>query len=1138
MKKIRYTCFALLIALSGYSQTTYYWVGGAGPVSFTGNSNWNTQLNGLGTPRAAAAATDVLIIDGTNIGGTVPTTGTLTATVTSTSLGQLKLTGNANVVFLRPTGGGGTGTMTVNGNIAGDDFIIDAGSTLTMSSPLADGSVVIALLATASGNISGNISLSNTAQHRITNQTAGGMVFNSGATFTTNLTPASAVYPFGSSSQSVAGSVIFLAGSNIIFNGGYSPFGNNSTFSAIDIRPGSNWYHRATNATSGFGTFAAGKAYGNLFVENGATFACDGPLYRVGNLNIMAGCTFATHTSGQTSVLGDLTVNGTYTVGAGTNSLVLGATGTQTISGTGTLNAPAITAGDKSNVVLNRDLSVGTSLSVFGKMDFTNKQVTGAGTFTARVTNTAAPLNGNLTAGGYQITGITGTMGSVNGLTITGAGIPANTTVVGSSPANATINLSQPVTTGGSNIALTFMSGTATMATAHANGMDTLTGSVVVVGTKTFQSGVNYIINGATTKPFGISTGSTNTYINAGFVEINAPVTANRGITIYDNLLVNGKLTLRPLDTVHIIAGGAITGTFGPTKYIATVANTSTGEQSLVHYDGLTAATTIPIGSAANYLPVNLSAGVSSSFTAAVFEGITSQGTVNGTPLTPTQKQTVVDAVWNINRLGGTGSAGLQLGWVTGLEGSTFTTLPDTDIGIIYNTGSSYTLPIGTGNNTTNTANASITSFGAYAVGAVPSTQPFIFNPIPVKTYGAADFNGGATSLNTTKPIIYTSSNPAVATIVGNNIHITGTGTSDITASQESDGFYPAASVTRTLTVNKATLTITADNKTKFFNEAVPPLTFSYSGFVYSETPAVLLTPVVISTTATQTSPVGFYPITVNGATAANYTIVFVNATLEIKAQTQSVIQFTAFPVKTYGNADFPIIASSNNNTTPITYVSSNTAVATIVGNNIHITGAGTANITASQAGSIGYTAAADVVRPVTVNKAPLTIRVRDTTKTQGQLNPVFTITYTGFVLGETAANLLTPVQVVTSATTTSAPGYYPLTLQGATSNNYNITYTNGRLTIYPQTGTGEQHINVYMSATNTMSVRVYTPEPRLADIVVYNMAGQPLAKKNIFMPTGFITHTIDVTKFPAGVYMVVVKGDGVDLGKSIVIVK
>src|SRR5204863_9793522 len=128
-------------------------------------------------------------------------------------------------------------------------------------------------------------------------------------------------------------------------------------------------------------------------------------------------------------------------------------------------------------------------------------------------------------------------------------------------------------------------------------------------------------------------------------------------------------------------------------------------------------------------------------------------------------------------------------------------------------------------------------------------------------------FNGGATSLNTTQPIVYTSSNPAVATIVSGNIHITGAGTSDITASQASDGFYPAASINRTLTVNKASLTIKADDKSKFELTPNPPLTITYTGFVLGETSAVLLTPPAISTTAVLNSPPGIYPITVSGAT-------------------------------------------------------------------------------------------------------------------------------------------------------------------------------------------------------------------------------------------------------------------------------
>jgi len=55
----------------------------------------------------------------------------------------------------------------------------------------------------------------------------------------------------------------------------------------------------------------------------------------------------------------------------------------------------------------------------------------------------------------------------------------------------------------------------------------------------------------------------------------------------------------------------------------------------------------------------------------------------------------------------------------------------------------------------------------------------------------------------------YSSSNPAVATIVGSNCTLKGLGTSDITARQAGNATYAPAKFTRTLTVNKGDQTIT-----------------------------------------------------------------------------------------------------------------------------------------------------------------------------------------------------------------------------------------------------------------------------------------------------------------------------------------
>jgi uncharacterized protein YjdB len=432
-------------------------------------------------------------------------------------------------------------------------------------------------------------------------------------------------------------------------------------------------------------------------------------------------------------------------------------------------------------------------------------------------------------------------------------------------------------------------------------------------------------------------------------------------------------------------------------------------------------------------------------------------------------------------------------------------------------------------------ANYNIT-FASGVLTIIPKlVQTITFNPLPVKTYGNSDFAGGATSSNTGIPVTYTSSNTAVATIIGSNIHIVGAGTCNITAKQAGNDVYlPAPDVIRALVVNQAALTIKADNKSKYEGSVNPLFTVTYSGFVLSETETVLLTSPVVTTTATIASTPGAYPITVSGATAANYAITFTSGTLTVLPKIAQTITFNAFAGKTYGNADFSAGATSTNTTIPITYTSSNTAVATIIGTNIHITGAGTANITASQAGSDVYIAAPNVMQVLTVNKAALTIKANDTTKIVGVANPGFTITYTGFVLSETTANLTSLPTVTTIAATNSAPGYYELTPQGGSSSNYSFTYVPGRLTIYPVTGTNEQYINVFQSSSGMLTVRVFSNKPALGDILLFTLKGDFIARKNLFMPVGFISTQLPISTLASGIYIIKIIGKEVNLTKMI----
>ena len=163
--------------------------------------------------------------------------------------------------------------------------------------------------------------------------------------------------------------------------------------------------------------------------------------------------------------------------------------------------------------------------------------------------------------------------------------------------------------------------------------------------------------------------------------------------------------------------------------------------------------------------------------------------------------------------------------------------------------------------------------------------QTLSLTTLPAMTYGDAAYTLPATTAENLT-LTWTSSNTAVATISGNVLTIMGAGTTTVTATQAGNDQYLPFTKQYTLDVAKAALTITADNKSKLQGEANPELTVTYSGFVNGDDASVLTTQPTVTTTATASSPIGSYPITVSGAAAANYNITYVGGTLTIVDET------------------------------------------------------------------------------------------------------------------------------------------------------------------------------------------------------------------------------------------------------------
>jgi hypothetical protein len=360
-------------------------------------------------------------------------------------------------------------------------------------------------------------------------------------------------------------SIFFKAGSNMYYYSGRSPIAVSSTVSISTFESGSNLYFRRSNASYLDGTpyssstWTSAKSFGNIFIQNGANIKADGTFYKIDNLTIENGCSLTSHTSGATPILGNLTVNGTltYPIAGSSNTLVMGGNVTQSISGSGLIKMPNFLVANSSDVNLSKSITIDSSTNIYGKINFgATGQISGTGSFTSKVRSITNDLTGNSFAGSFQLSGFApNTVSNALGLRISGSGIQENTNVIYTSSGSGIIMLSKPATLSATGSKYSLLSDSATIEHGHVNGMNPSTGVIVSSGTRSFQSGTNYIIDSATAWPFGVSSG-TSSQLTLGKVITNANVITNYNLKIRGGLTVNnGDFNIRSVDTVNIISG-------------------------------------------------------------------------------------------------------------------------------------------------------------------------------------------------------------------------------------------------------------------------------------------------------------------------------------------------------------------------------------------------------------------------------------------------------------------------------------------------------------------------------------------------------------------------------------------------------
>ena len=349
-----------------------------------------------------------------------------------------------------------------------------------------------------------------------------------------------------------------------------------------------------------------------------------------------------------------------------------------------------------------------------------------------------------------------------------------------------------------------------------------------------------------------------------------------------------------------------------------------------------------------------------------------------------------------------------------------------------------------------------ITPFGASATGYGITYVPGLLTINPADlTIRANDFTRFYGSDNPTFTASYsglvagdTASVVSGLSLATAAVKGTGVGEYAITASGASAANYNISYLPGKLTIDKAPLTITADNQSKTYGSANPTLTATYTGLVNNETPAVV-SGLTLGTAATTSSGVGNYDITISGGSAANYAISYgagnltINpATLTVRADNQTRFYGDANPTLTGTINGFVLGQNESVLTSLPTYVTSAGLTTGVGSYPIIPSGASAANYTFNyQNGSLG------------INPAVLAVRADNLVRVYGDANPTLTYSVSGLKNGDSADGKFFVFTFGTVAAPNSGVGNYTIIFNGndTPNDNYTTFFANGTLTVQPR---------------------------------------------------------------------------------------
>ena len=244
--------------------------------------------------------------------------------------------------------------------------------------------------------------------------------------------------------------------------------------------------------------------------------------------------------------------------------------------------------------------------------------------------------------------------------------------------------------------------------------------------------------------------------------------------------------------------------------------------------------------------------------------------------------------------------------------------------------------------------------------------------------------------------------------------------------------------------IKPAKLYAKVKNVSREYGEDNPQFSISYSGFINGENESVITSTPTTSTTATKTSDVGDYPISISGGSANNYTFIYESGILSITKASLTAKVDDATKQYGMGNPTFTISYSGLKNEEKVPKWKDMLSFETSANEKSNV---GEYIVTAKGI-PINYNLSEIKYGILTITQAPLIIKANNAMRKYFEDEPSFNFFCTGFVNNDNVETLLKKPIFIIEANKNSPVGTYSIMPSGAEARNYSISYEPGELSI------------------------------------------------------------------------------------------